>query len=642
MFIAPLCYHKRVRVAQVPAGRERPRSQKEARVFFCRIDDQEEPTVPKIKCSFSFRCILFCIIIFIIPTLSSVLLLYRDAKKESAERTLAFLSTSLINAAGNYDEVLRNANLYHLQPLNNRSFLEYNSTLFDVSKRHSYDWVDSQTRINEMINTYLMTNREIDSIYLYNTGANLFLSCSYYSKSRRIDYTDLPDEQIRSVLRYVDGAGEKNKRFTIRQELEGDKTVLASSSRVNMFYAMDPPVYFTINLDFDRLAERLVSALPIDGVRVWVTDSAGNGMQVRCGGEAAKTVLSSDTAVPDPARDEIECVYTAPYSGLTYRARAPLGPLDSTPALIERFAGYLLLTMLVILMVILLTVSIYIIRPIRKVYTAMGRVESGDLRLRLSVTRNDEIGCIQAGFNRMLAGIENLIAENYEFLLAQKEMELKYIHTQINEHFLYNTLDSIHWIAKKHRVPEISRIIFRLSDFYRMTLSEGDELVPIAKVIRIMESYVELCSIRLDRPAALTYRVEPGLENDYVLKYIFQPLLENAIVHGVRQAQRDGAVQVSFSRTPQDEIFFEMRDNGCGIRSDVLDSLRASLRDPQTDCREFFALRNIQSQLRLCYGVRCAQSLTIDSTYGDGTVIAITIPRKKENGRVQKIQSSHH
>jgi len=254
------------------------------------------------------------------------------------------------------------------------------------------------------------------------------------------------------------------------------------------------------------------------------------------------------------------------------------------------------------------------------------KVGEGDLSVRLLVHSHDEIGQIYYYFNEMLENLNVLIKENYENKLIKKETELKYIQSQINEHFLYNTLDAIHWIAKKNDVPEISKIIFSLSKFFRMVLSEGDDTIPLAHIIEIFTHYVTLLNIRMEQKIMYSYHVDVGLENIKVLKYIFQPLLENAILHGIGNGETGDEVKVSFTRTANHTIRFSVSDNGIGIDPIHLQMIQKNICQDSFQAQDdkYFALTNINQQLRLFYGTD--YSLCIESELGNGTTAYFEIP----------------
>ena len=150
-------------------------------------------------------------------------------------------------------------------------------------------------------------------------------------------------------------------------------------------------------------------------------------------------------------------------------------------------------------------------------------------------------------FNVLLESIEQLIHENYETRVLKNEFELKYIQNQLNEHFLFNTLDSIHWIANSHHVPQISEIIFNLSRLFRLTLNEGRDTLAVSQAAEILKAYIMLINVRMDGAILSEIEVDPKIKDCRTYKYFFQPIVENAYQHGLRP-QLGGRLKIAFRR----------------------------------------------------------------------------------------------
>ena len=153
--------------------------------------------------------------------------------------------------------------------------------------------------------------------------------------------------------------------------------------------------------------------------------------------------------------------------------------------------------------------------------------------------------------------------------------------SQLNEHFLYNTLDCIHWLARND-VSEISDVVFSLSRFYSLSLSNGRDVIPVREIIGIIRSYMDIQLVR--RPDGFRYQcsVDASLEELLVLKYLFQPLVENAVIHGLADTTSDGLVDISFTRVG-DSLRFQVTDNGKGIAPERLTAIRADLEGEAND-----------------------------------------------------------
>ena len=272
-----------------------------------------------------------------------------------------------------------------------------------------------------------------------------------------------------------------------------------------------------------------------------------------------------------------------------------------------------------------------ILRPIHVLCGTIQTAESGDLSVRVPVSRPDEFGMIGNQFNVLLESIEQLIHENYETRVLKNEFELKYIQNQLNEHFLFNTLDSIHWIANSHHVPQISEIIFNLSRLFRLTLNEGRDTLAVSQAAEILKAYIMLINVRMDGAILSEIEVDPNIKDCRTYKYFFQPIVENAYQHGLRP-QLGGRLKIAFREEPAGWLCYTVTDNGVGMSPEKLAVLMEDIKNPDDPARDSgrnFAIKNIVRQLRLYY--RDEYRFSITSSTGQGTTVRLAFPLKVED-----------
>ncbi|SFJ42539.1 Histidine kinase-, DNA gyrase B-, and HSP90-like ATPase [Paenibacillus sp. UNC496MF] len=274
-----------------------------------------------------------------------------------------------------------------------------------------------------------------------------------------------------------------------------------------------------------------------------------------------------------------------------------------------------------ILLAVLIASSVH--RPLHRMIRAMRKAKNGDFDARIEGKREDEFGYLFLHFNDMVARIKALINELYVQKLLEQELQLKMLGSQINAHFLYNTLDSVHWIARIHKVDDISTMVFGLSKYLRLSLSEGMDEVHIGQIVQLIDSYILIQKIRYRDKFSLHLHADESLADYRVLKSIFQPLVENAIYHGLEKKPGKGRLDVSFLRE-DGCLKFKVVDDGQGMTPEKLAELRRLLRGDADIQGSHFALRNINAQIRIAYGAQ--YGIEIDSSYGQGTSVVLTIP----------------
>lgn len=275
-----------------------------------------------------------------------------------------------------------------------------------------------------------------------------------------------------------------------------------------------------------------------------------------------------------------------------------------------------------ILLAVLIASSVH--KPLQRMIGAMRKAKNGDFDTRIAERRADEFGYLFLHYNDMVSRIKALIDELYVQKLLEQELQLKMLGSQINAHFLYNTLDSVHWIARIHKVDDISTMVFGLSKYLRLSLNEGRDEVDIGEIVQLIDSYILIQKIRYKDKFTLRLHVDESLGSCRVLKSIFQPLVENAIYHGLEKKPGKGRLDVVFRRE-DGCLKFVVVDDGAGMPPEKLTELRQLLCRGEADVQgRHFALRNINAQIRIAYGPQ--YGIELDSRLGAGTRVTLTIP----------------
>ncbi len=271
-------------------------------------------------------------------------------------------------------------------------------------------------------------------------------------------------------------------------------------------------------------------------------------------------------------------------------------------------------------------------RPLANLIYGMKQIRMGNFSARLMSRRRDEFSYLMAAFNQMAEEQQYLIRDIYEKQLMLAKSELKFLQAQINPHFLYNTLDSIYWSAQNYEAEEISDMVLNLSKFFRLSLSKGKETFTIRETIEHLHYYIRVQQIRFSDLFRMEIHIDEETQELHILKLILQPVVENAIIHGLEK-RGDGGELVIRSKVEEDRLCLEVQDNGQGMTEDRLHRLRAALASIQKDTTselfqpqtsEFYGLMNVKMRLVLYYGDHA--DLIIDSTDGIGTRINIVFP----------------
>ena len=239
------------------------------------------------------------------------------------------------------------------------------------------------------------------------------------------------------------------------------------------------------------------------------------------------------------------------------------------------------------------------------------------------------------GFKRAFAGgLRYGRTENGAEKKKKRKAELQILHEQIKPHFLYNTLDTIQWMAKKYQAQDIVDIVLALSNFFRISLSQGKEYITLEQEVEMVKSYLDIQKFRYEELFDYQIDMEACILKCRVLKLSLQPLVENAVSHGLEGKIEQGTVRIIVENSAQ-TLFLRVRDNGIGMPEDQVNRLNTQFASGDTAAastqqRGGIALRNVNSRIRLMFGEN--YGLHIFSAAGVGTECCVTLPLLLQEG----------
>lgn len=275
------------------------------------------------------------------------------------------------------------------------------------------------------------------------------------------------------------------------------------------------------------------------------------------------------------------------------------------------------------------TISTSSLKRVSKLTDSLKKVQSGDLNVNLLAQGNDEIGHMMRAFNYMVKDINILMEEKEENGKEIKNLELKALQAQINPHFLYNSLDLINCVAIEHGIPEISKMVNSLAKYYKLSLNHGRDTISIADELMHTKLYLDIQNLRFDHRINLVLSVEDSLLDYNVVKIILQPIVENAIIHGIfEKDSQTGTIKISIQEDNTD-IVFNISDDGIGMSPDDIERnfffKEPTDQDISSIAERGYGVRNIHDRLQLAYGLD--YGMTCESTIGVGTRVTLRIPK---------------
>ena len=274
----------------------------------------------------------------------------------------------------------------------------------------------------------------------------------------------------------------------------------------------------------------------------------------------------------------------------------------------------------IVCVLIALLFSINVLRPLKNIRLQMKKVENEDFDVEVKFRGNDEIAMLGRSFTKMSAKLKGLINQVYMTKIKQKEAELSALQTQINPHFLYNTLDTIYWMCRMEKAFETSKLIEALAKLFRLSLNSGKELILLRDEVDHLKNYLIIQNKRYGDAINFTLEVEEDLLTSTVVKLVLQPLVENAIIHGIEQNEGKGNIVVTIKRVSEN-IIYEIRDDGKGVDVNEINQLLTAIGDSNRG----FGIKNINDRLKLYFG----EQYGIQFSNGEGTTVTVTQPYTK-------------
>ncbi|NOU79005.1 HAMP domain-containing protein [Paenibacillus sp. LMG 31459] len=261
-------------------------------------------------------------------------------------------------------------------------------------------------------------------------------------------------------------------------------------------------------------------------------------------------------------------------------------------------------------------------RRIGMVIRKMRKVQSGELIPVNYDGSRDEAGQLVENFNYMVEQMKIILEEQYTLGQEAKSSEMRALHSQINPHFLYNTLDLINWTAIKHDVPEISSLVQSLSQFYKLSLNKGEEIITVGKELEHVQLYVDIQNRRFGNTIHLLIDVDEALFEYSMPKITLQPIVENSILHGIRETEERRGEIFIYSFREHNAIVLAVQDNGIGIPEERVHWFNTP--GETSEKQDGYGIRNINHRIQLLYGL--SYGLHFESRLGEGTTVEIRIP----------------
>jgi len=267
-----------------------------------------------------------------------------------------------------------------------------------------------------------------------------------------------------------------------------------------------------------------------------------------------------------------------------------------------------------------LYISRSLMNPIEKLQRMSKKISEGDFSSRAELSTSDEFNNLAAGMNIMSEQIELLLEKSIEEQKQLQMMEHKMLQAQIKPHFLYNTLDAIIWAAEADNTADVVTLVASLSTFFRISLSHGIDYIPVEDEIEHVRNYLVIQQIRYNDVLTYEINVDEDIQNKKILKLLLQPIVENALYHGIKNTRERGEIIVSI-RKDGEKLRFSVMDTGIGMTKETLDELIYDINYGNGE--KGYGLYNVNMRLKLYYGL--SEGIEVKSEYKKGTEVSFAL-----------------
>ena len=319
-------------------------------------------------------------------------------------------------------------------------------------------------------------------------------------------------------------------------------------------------------------------------------------------------------------------VKTVGYTGWKLVGVAPTESLRDNYSQLLLFALFVVSLSIFLLVFVNLRLSEWITAPMKKLDLAVRQLEKGAETADFDVDGPYEVEHLSHSVQSMVSTMRHLMEDVIQQEEEKRRSELDVLQSQINPHFLYNTLDSVVWMTENGRTQEAVVMLTALARFFRISLSKGSNIIPIGDELEHARNYLTIQKMRYKNKFSVDISAEPGIEKLYTIKLIVQPILENAIYHGMEYADGDGEIHIRAFREGENAVI-EVEDNGPGMSDETVQQLLKPGRCSKAK-GSGIGLRNVHQRIRLTFGA--AYGLSIRSEPDNGTVVRICLPALEE------------
>lgn len=582
--------------------------------------------------SFRFKLIITLLLLVQIPLISFSILLYTWVKDIIGSKFSESALQSIRQSAKNIDFTLSDLRNYSNIILTNKNFINLLKTRKNAGPNE----------MENMVRGFFTWSDDIEGIYIYS-GPD-----SYSVGSEKVIKKNDDAQWYKDLLKSEGEVRWINTRHENITIMTGnlDKYYFSLGRKLVDIFTLEELGILLIDVDESKLEDSYRNQILASDVEAFICDSEGNiishtdkkmiGKNISFNPYISEVLNSKDSygklSYKNSSKDVMLIYSTCSITGWKLINVIPSSYLYQEINRIRNIVVIIGLALIIFTFLIALILSQKLTQPMMSLMKKMKEAENGNLDVKINIEKVDEIGQLSLGFNHMIYKIKTLVEKIVEEEKLKKKIELEALHAQINPHFLYNTLNSIKWMAKMQGAKNISMTITALVKLLRISINLSSDMIFLKEEIEYVENYVLIQKMRFNEQFEICYYIGEECTECKIPKLILQPIVENSIVHAYNEEDKVCMkIEIKAYRDAGD-LIIEVVDNGTGIEEDVLKSI---FNNKNVSRFSTVGLNNVNERIKLYFGEN--YGIRISSEMNKGTCVKIILPYIKYEGEQQSV-----
>lgn len=486
------------------------------------------------------------------------------------------------------------------------------------------------SKLKDQINVIQNIREDVASLAVFSDEGELIIGSPATVLKDKVDVVD--QEWFKSALNKSD-----NVIFSlphVQNLFQGKHDWVVSLSRVINFYRGDKKVrgVLLVDMNFSTIGQLCQNVSIGKRGYIYIVDSEDNIIyhpqqqliNIGLKTENSEDFLGSYLEKSDEG-NRLVTVKTVNYTNWKVVAVAYMSEIVASKKDITAFMGWVLFLCIIFIVSIFAFISAKITQPIKQLEKSMKMVEEGEFNIYIDIKGEDEVVRLSRAFNLMVSKVRMLMDQIIIEQEAKRKSELDALQSQINPHFLYNTLDSIVWMAENEKSEDVIIMVTALARLFRISISRGKNIISVEQEIEHAKNYLIIQKVRYKNKFQFEITVQEEVLKYRTLKLILQPLIENSIYHGIEYMVDEGLIKIAVDIV-DGKLLYEVSDNGLGIEPEKLQNLLEY--ETESKSGSGVGVKNVHERIQLCYGKEFG--LEIESVVEEGTRIKMWLPILEE------------